>query len=635
MCGIVGAFEKENKSDQSLEDRLARARSWLERRGPDAQVTKEFPLDEDGDSTSLYLAHTRLSIIDLSDRGTQPMVSSDGRYAITFNGEIYNYRELREELESLGRVFDSDTDSEVLLESWSEWGASVLEKLVGMYAFAVYDQVTKRVTLVRDAFGIKPLFYNLTSSSFCFSSEVPSILELIPAESGFNLQQIYDYLAFGVYDQQPETFFKEVYQLLPGHTLTVDLRTLHDSRPERWWWPSIRENSQISFDDAAAKLRELFLKSVKLHLRSDVPLGAALSGGLDSSSIVCAMRYLDPEIPINTFSFIAPGAEVDEEHWADVVNNFVNAESNKVSVQPNELVNDLHDMILAQGEPFGSTSIYAQYRVYKLARESGITVTLDGQGADELLAGYNGYPSAVVQSMLDKFEVIQALKFIYRWSRWPGRNLRLASVMFLRPLVPKTLQAFAYKLIGRSPSPPWLDEAYLKEGGVRIGPPAQPPDKKDEKGRRLAATLRRALTGGGLIPLLRHGDRNSMNYSLESRVPFLTIELAEFLLSLPERYLVSSDGETKKVFRAAMRGIVPDEILDRRDKIGFQTPEREWLRKHSDELKGLIGDMSGLPFLKTERSRKHVYEALEGLRPIDARIWCLINICAWGRTQGR
>src|SRR5690606_28349805 len=368
MCGIAGGWWKEAGQ---LEARLAGALEKIRYRGPDDRGYELYPM---GDSV-VALGHTRLSILDLSSAGHQPMLSADKRFSIVFNGEIYNYRELRTELQGLGHCFVSDSDTEVLLAAWMQWGQACLVRLIGMFAFVVLDRQAGTLTCVRDAFGIKPFFYAAQGGGeFYFASEMPALKELLPGKPTLDWQRAYDYLVHGDYDSGTGTFFEGIRHLLPGHLFIVDLKGERVAEPERWWAPRIVERTDLSFASATELVREQFLQNIRLHLRSDVPLGAALSGGIDSSAVVCAMRHVEPDLPIHTFSYIAAGSEMSEEVWVDRINAHVGAVPHKISVGSDELVRDLDSMILAQGEPFGSTSIYAQYRVFQLARESGVTV---------------------------------------------------------------------------------------------------------------------------------------------------------------------------------------------------------------------------------------------------------------------
>ncbi len=630
MCGFFGHFEVSGSTKGGpYFDRLQYCLNTLGHRGPNDNGLEVFTVNQGtgAPTASLALGHTRLSIIDLSPGGHQPMHSGDKRFTIVFNGEIYNYREIRQELKGLGYTFQTDSDTEVLLAAWASWGVAGLRRLKGMFAFAVYDRADQSLTLVRDAFGIKPLFYQQKADSFRFASEMPALLCLAEKKPAVNFQQAYDYLVFGSYDNSRETFYRGVNHLLPGHSLRIDLRPMQIGAAERWWWPSIQERTDLSFEGAADQLREMFLNNVRLHLRSDVPVGAALSGGIDSSSVVCAMRYLEPDMPINTFSFVARGSSLDEEKWIDIVNKHVAAIPHKVVVQPDELASDLADMIRSQGEPFGSTSIYAQYRVYKAAREAGITVTLDGQGADEALAGYHGYPDRYIQSLLDHGRYLEALRFVRNWSKWPNRGPNYAFLMLGSAIIPPAFRSFARRVIGENPVPKWIDRTQLKALNIKTACTEHLSTDREAKARRLVEHLRFVLTAGSLASLLRHGDRNSMRWSVESRVPFLTIEMVEFLLSLPESFLLSPHGETKHIFRHAMRGIVPDIILTRRDKVGFETPERAWLS--SPALMNIDLASSGgaaLPFLRHSEVKK-TFKYTEDR--VKAPTWRLLNLYGW------
>ena len=629
MCGLFGYYSFGLAADPgALRERLIATQRTLHHRGPDDRGLETFsiPNCSDGSAGSLFLGHTRLSIIDLSPSGHQPMLSSDGRYTIIFNGEIYNYIELRSELKSAGYGFTTDTDTEVLLAAWRHWGVGGLHRLTGMFSFAVYDRQDQSLTLVRDAFGIKPLFLSYDSKGFfCFASEVSALIELLEHRPKESSQRAYDYLVHGRYDDGEDTFYEGVRHLLPGHWLRLDLRLGTFGKPHRWWWPSIEVRSDLSFEDAAAQLREMFLKNVRLHLRSDAPLGAALSGGLDSSAVVCAMRYLEPNMPIHTFTYVARGSAVDEERWADIVNVHVGAIAHKIFVSPNELADDLDDLIRAQGEPFGSTSIYAQYRVFKAAREAGITVTLDGQGADELLAGYRGYPDSFLRSLLEQRDYMAVPSFVWEWSKWPNRGMKPALFMLGSAVSSQRFKNFIRRLIGERPIPPWLNTDWVNTTAVRAHFSESQISNSECNGRRLVEQLRFALTGSGLAALLRHGDRNSMRWSVESRVPFLTTDLAEFLLRLPESYLLSKKGETKHIFRAAMRGLVPDSILDRRDKIGFQTPEHEWLGVPHSKASTWFNLLKNAKFLDPNESKKSSTKKNSDRFPV----WRTVNYQAW------
>jgi len=603
---------------------MAAALRAIRHRGPDDEGFDVYELG----TGVLALGHTRLSILDLSSAGHQPMYSKDQRFSIAFNGEIYNYRELRNELRSIGRIFSSNSDTEVLLASWQEWGASCLPKLEGMFAFAIFDRLEGAITCVRDAFGIKPFFYCFDEGAFLFASEIPAVLALLGRRGELNWQRAYDYLVHGDYDSGPQTFLQGVFHLEPGHILQLKLEGPFCNEPQLWWSPTIKENPRIDFADAADRVRAQFLHNIRLHLRSDVPLGAALSGGVDSSAVACAMRHIEPDMPISTFSYIAGSSSLSEESWVDQVNASIGASPHKVIVSSEELLADLEDMIKLQGEPFGSTSIYAQYRVFKLAKDSGVTVVLDGQGADEMLAGYNGYPGQRIRSLLEQGRAAEAFSFLEEWARWPGRS-RIEGV---KRAVAEHVQGPIYHALrhlnGMRDIPAWINAGPLEEREV-LGRYPRRRSLDEAAGRRVVAELAVSLTHRGLPALLRHEDRNSMRFSVESRVPFLTTRFVDLVLSLPESYLISPRGETKSVFRAAMRGIVPDAILNRRDKIGFATPERDWMLGMANTIRPWLLDELGLPFLRQTEIVKEFDSIVEGKRPFSWQVWRWVNFIHW------
>lgn len=621
MCGLVGGVFYSHKD---LDGRMSAALEKISHRGPNDRGSEIYRTTE-GD---VALGHTRLSIFDLSDAGHQPMKTADERFSLVFNGEIYNHQELRRKLEGFGYSFKSSSDTEVLLYSWSKWGRGCLAKLVGMFSFAIYDNELSILTCVRDPFGIKPLFYTITKDGFIFASELQALLTLKECKPELNLQRAYDYLVYGQYDNSHDTFFSGIFHLLPGHLIEVPISSITKIEPVCWWDPCIDEVEGWSFEKAVEQVRTQFLDNVRVHLRSDVPVGAALSGGIDSSAVVCAMRYIEPETPIHTFSYIAHGSALSEEAWVDKVNEYVGAVPHKVSVTLDELSDDLDAMILAQGEPFGSTSIYAQFRVFKLAKEAGITVTLDGQGADEMLAGYDGYPGPRLKSLVQIAEFRDAIRFAKGWSMLPGRSLIGAMKKLVAEYTQGKIYNFLRWLNGTGSTPDWINKRELRGKGVRVSPPRQRPSKAP-KGRQLVAQLAHSLTRSGLPALLRHGDRNSMHYSIESRVPFLTADMVNLLLSMPEEYLISDTGQTKHVFREAMRGIVPDEILDRKDKIGFATPERDLLLANPALFEDWLTQDLGLPFLDQSKMLERFHRIVQGREEFSLQVWRWVNFCRW------
>ncbi len=633
MCGIAGIVGRPADGASAFLDVLRHRgpddHGWLSAgrhgvrlgRGPVGREPAE-----------VVLVHRRLSILDLSDAGWQPMGTADGRYYIVFNGEIYNFVELRAELEHLGHTFRSHSDTEVLLHAYAEWGSAVLPRLVGMFAFALFDRVERKVVLARDFFGIKPLYYTRVGESLLFASEIKALLSSAGVSRRVNPQRLYEYLVAGRTDHGQETFFAAIRQLPAAHYVEISLDDPVRAEPICYWRLDLTERLDISFDEAAAEVRGLFLDSVRLHLRSDVPVGAALSGGIDSSAIVAAMRHVAPGVELHTFSYVADEADLCEERWVDCAAGAAGAIQHKVHAGADELLDDLDALIASQDEPFGSTSIYVQQRVFRLARDAGIKVMLDGQGADEMLAGYRYYVAARLASLLRQGHWFDAMKLLRHSAGLPGTEKRTRLLLqALSLLVPGRCKAAGKQLLGRELMPAWLNAGWFQEQGVR------PFDLGGHGGRDiLRSHLCRTLFETSLPMLLRYEDRNSMAHSIESRVPFLTPQFAGFLLRLPEEYLLGPDGTSKRVFRAAMRGLVPDAVLDRRDKIGFATPERKWLLKMRPWVEATLSGPTAqaIPALERHGVAQEWQAIIAGRRPFDFRVWRWVNLVRWVERFG-
>ena len=642
MCGFFGWIPSGAHARADIPVTAQKLQQALAHRGPDERdwaafgsngalcATERDSSGLSGQVCALLLGQTRLSTIDFSAAGYQPLYSADGRYVLVFDGKIYNCPELRLELEAVGICFKSRTDSEVVLHALMHWGKACLTRFTGMFAFALYDARERTLFCARDFFGIKPLYYHHGKIGFAFASELPALLEFPDIPRRVGAQQVYGYLRFNKYDKGGDTFFENIIQLPPAHVLTVDLQSGTVAEPVCYWRPDLHQRSSLSFADAAMHLRELFLNSVSMHLCSDVPFGVALSGGIDSSSVICAVRHLQPEAELHTLSFIAKDSPVSEEHWINLMAKHTRAVRHTVEVAPQELVQDLDTMIRYLGEPFGSSSNYAQYRVFQLARDCGIKVTLDGQGADELFAGYWGYPGQRMASLLLRGDIAGAWRFLRAKSAWPGCSAKQTIQRTIRELIPECLIPFGLKIIGTDPAPAWMDVAALRERNVRFTILDERTALYPHKDK-VRQTLAYQLTWEGLQGLLRHGDRNSMAFSIESRVPFLTREMAEFCLSLPEEYLIDMNGRTKSVFREAMRGIVPDAVLDRRDKIGFATPEQDWLNALAPWVEEILSTAEAVPYLKLGEARAEWRAIRDGKKAFDWRVWRWLNYARWAQ----
>ena len=541
-----------------------------------------------GGPVHVALGHQRLSIIDLSAAGHQPMCSPDSRVCITYNGEIYNYLELREELRAKGSTFASESDTEVILAAWREWGSACLERLNGMFAFVLLDRAQRRVFAARDRFGVKPLYYWVApDGTIAFASEIKQFSALPGWEARLNGQRAYDFLAWGLLDHTDETLFRGVHQLRGGERLELALveaehaRPGERLRPERWYAPRPRPFSG-TLEEAGAEFRRLLADSIRLRLRSDVPVGSCLSGGLDSSSIVCIMNLLLREQGAQalqkTFSVRAREARFDEGPYIDAVVRHTAVDPRCVYPSLDELFPALEKITWHQDEPFGSTSIYAQWHVFRLAAESGVEVMLDGQGADEQLAGYHGFFAARFGALARGLRWVRLFKELTAASRRHGYPATWGVQQLANNVLPEPPRQALRKLVHRPNAVPgWLDLARL---GAAPGDPylASAGAKPDS----LRAMSLAQLTANSLPMLLHWEDRDSMAHSVEARVPFLDYRLVEFVLGLPDEYKLS-DGVTKRVLREGMRGVLPESVRTRMDKLGFVTPEELWVREQSPD----------------------------------------------------
>ena len=634
MCGIVGLI----CADSDLErfgHGLDNSVTCLAHRGPDGKGSMSFRLDN---GVAVAFGHTRLAILDLSDAGLQPFNSKDGNYSLTYNGEIYNYREIRSELEALGTKFHTSSDTEVLLEALIAWGVKALDKLEGMFAFGFLDKNQKKLLLARDAFGIKPLLYGQDGENFAFGSEIRALRALFPNLNELNHSVASKYLIFGDCDKSSATFIKKIQHLSPGSFLIIDLEgALKVSSPTTYWAPHVPEQLDISFDDAAEEFRRLFLESVTLHVRSDVPVGAALSGGLDSSAIVGGLRHVNPSAEIHSFSFIDRSPELSEESWVDLANSFNGTIPHKIFLDSQSLFDDDFDtLIKAQSEPFPDLSIYSQFKVFEAAKTEGITVTLDGQGADELLAGYWGFPESRIHSLLNQRDISGIMEFLNGWHRYPGRSIRGVLSTAFATYFPEIRRSEGF--IKASTKLGFMGDHSLDlftPEAISIATSEVPlwKGERSNRSRRLVEALAEALGPKRLTALLRYSDRNSMHSSIESRVPFLTRRMTEFTLSLPEQYLLSQQGETKHILRKALAGIVPTEILERKDKIGFEAGTRGW-GLGSALLKEVAQNLDVVPLINQAEARKAIIGVVEGRRDLNTNIWRVINYARWVQLEG-
>jgi asparagine synthase (glutamine-hydrolysing) len=566
MCGIVGIIGPSDV-DAALIDRM---RDRIAHRGPDSARTW-ISRHEAG---CVALGFRRLAIIDLSDAANQPLFSADGSLALIYNGEIYNYIELREELRARGHLFRTESDTEVLLTAYVEWGADFLLRLNGMFAFALWDGRQRRLLLARDRFGEKPLFYSrLAHGGIAFASEAKALFAHPDIHPAVDEDVLRSYIDGRYYESEEPTLFKGVQRLPGGHAMTVD-EAGQITRSWRYWTldlspaPAVPTSTYTYKEgEAVEEFRHLLERSVSMRLRSDVPVGTSLSGGLDSSTVVALvakMRDGRGIITQNTFSArFDDDPALSEGPYIDLVTKATGVNPHMVTPDPQRLIEESRSLHYHQEEPFLSASIYLQWCVARLAAAHRTTVILDGQGADELLGGYQYYfPS-------HQLDLVES-------GRW-GPALR-ETMLFSRRLKEASRQyPDSQRRFNRNAS---LNVAQLAVAAVRRARHA------NGAGGRYRSLRARALVGDSLPQLLRYADRNAMAFSRETRLPFLDYDLVDFVARLPEEAIVG-DGWQKLILRRAGEGLVPREVLWRADKMGYAAPLDLWLRS---ELKSWAHD---------------------------------------------
>ncbi len=578
MCGIVGVLNRQTKPQM---ERLRASLRLIEHRGPDgdgvwANHSERPPY--------VAFGHRRLAIIDLSDAGAQPMSNDEGQLWITYNGEIYNYLELMGELEGRGHRFRSKSDTEVILRAYEEWGEACLERFNGMFAFAIWDERKQRLFAARDRFGEKPFHYawNRERGFFAFSSEIKALLAMPEVERGLDDRALYRFVAFQELAGAEQTLWQGVRRLPHAHYLLLTWKgERFDLTIQRYWDIDLERTAELSLQVAAARFAELFADSVRLRLRSDVPVGTSLSGGLDSSAIVCQIHALGAAGGQKTFSARMEEAALDEGHHIAAVLAKTGVEGHEVWPSSAELQSCFSKLCYHLEEPFPTTSMFAQFLVMRLASEQGVTVLLDGQGADEILAGYRHYFRTRYAEMADRWQLLSLWTERHAFQKKHVRDFPLSMKALLARLSPGLYRFSKNGTTSGQPyhseSTVWWRDEWLAEFADEP-PPELPIANRDVLTRKLYADAMR----GELQELLRYGDRNSMAWSRELRVPFLDHRLVEFLFTLPVHYKLHQ-GETKVLLREASKGLLPESIRRRQDKLGYQAPLIEWLSRSLTE----------------------------------------------------
>ncbi|HLZ26946.1 MAG TPA: asparagine synthase (glutamine-hydrolyzing) [Chloroflexota bacterium] len=569
MCGIAGIyrFDRQPVPLQDVTALEAMAASQ-HHRGPDAGGQAVMGC--------CALASQRLSILDLSPLGHMPMRSEDGGLALITNGEIYNYVEVRAELRELGHVFRSDGDTEVILRAYQQWGAACVERFVGMWAFALFDTVGQTLLLSRDRLGVKPIYVHRTPERLVFASEIKGIvtyLRQVGESVRANPTSIATYVATGLVDGQEQTFFDGVTRFPAAATMQVRPQGV---RTKTYWdlpsrvaarGASINQNGASQAPWVA--VRQALDEAVRVHLRSDVPLGVCLSGGLDSSAIVgLASRYVER---VKTFTvYFGDGPAYDERQHAHPIVEQFGAEASERGIEPTDVLGTLKDIVWHLDEPSLALGVYPQWHVMQLARDAGVKVVLDGQGGDEVFAGYANYAPQQLYGLLGANPM-----------RFPVETAALARLQGFSAARSAARSALAMRL--RGPVTPTI--AHTPDAALLAPELRDLADVSHNEWRLwprvfdgwLNNVLYWELTRTRLPALLRYEDRLSMAFSIESRVPFLDHRLVELAFALPDEFKRHA-GWSKYGLRRALEGLLPPGVVWRRDKKGFPTPVGAWLR---------------------------------------------------------
>ncbi len=596
MCGIVGIINK-NDTTVNLND-LKRMTDVIRHRGPDGEG--HF-ID-----TTVGFGHRRLAIIDLSEAGHQPM-EKDG-LTITFNGEIYNYIEIRQELEQLGISFDTQTDTEVIIKAYQRWGEQCVHKFNGMWAFAILDKVKSKVFISRDRFGIKPFHYCENEESFFFSSEIRQLLEH-KKNRKVNKQILFDFLYLGYHHHNEDTFFDEIFSLAPGHNLLFDIQT-NSYRIEKYYDLTFNEDfAKLSFESALELFRKTMDDAIALRLRSDVRVGTCLSGGMDSSYIAATAAKSYNESTEERFTAITAKSiekRTDESHFAKMVVDGSNLDWKITQPSKEDFLEAVDQVIETQEEPFGSPSIIMAFFVMKKAKEEGCTVLLDGQGGDESLLGYDRYYAAYVSQQKGIFKKIKSALEVAKNSKLSLKDVFLYNLYFNNAPIRALRQSKRYNYI-KPEFKSFVNKKLLQ--------------KVADANKDIKRLQEFEITKVQLQKLLKFEDRNSMHFSIETRVPFVDYKVVELAYSLPFSYKMY-EGWSKYILRRSAKGKLPDEIVWRRNKFGFEAPTKTWLANK----KTFLEEIKSSSFVKEFVNIEKLTESID-----DIALWKLYNIAVWAK----
>jgi asparagine synthase (glutamine-hydrolysing) len=601
--------------------------------GKDSKVPGQS-IDTFNQSAQFLLGHRRLSILDPTPAGHQPMSNRDKTIWLIYNGEIYNYLELRESLRQMEYSFRTNTDTEVLLAAYEHWGERCLEKLDGMWSFVIYDKRKNILFGSRDRFGVKPLYYYQDSGYFAFASEIKSLITLPFIKKAINPGVVFDFLAFSGFNLVEESFFKGIYELAPAHAFNYDL-SKDEMRKWKYYTLPWQENwetfSQEKSLEYIRQIKDLIFDAVRKRLRSDVPVGSALSGGIDSSSIVCVISQImakESHLSVGhrqrVFTVGFPGKSVDESNWAKQAAHHSKAQYFQTVPTPVDFLEDIEDFTYYQDTPFGPPTAYAHYRVMRLAKENGVKVLLDGQGADELFTGYTMYYPVFYYQLLKHLHIKDF-----------SREMRYIKNA---PIMKRGLIVDLIKQIRRSMIPYSLIRKYrLKQKGYRCLLSRNFWEQYKKRidliqvrdFNSLNAMLQEFFTWQKLGNLLKYEDRNSMRFSIESRTPFAdSLNLIEYVFGIPAIYKIHN-GWSKFLLRESMKGILPEEIRIRTDKKGFFVPDADWLTYLKNRLRDYLNDDLE-EFVNIAMVKKLLDQGLENTGYDTIRtLWNIITLGVW------
>lgn len=624
MCGIAGFLSVGPPSFDASAVLEAMTRS-LAHRGPDGWGADIAGWGPEGKGVAA-LGHRRLKIIDLSEKARQPMVLESGGMAITYNGEIYNYVELRQELAGLGHRFDSSSDTEVALKAYAQWGLECFARFNGMWAMAIHDRRAGRLVLCRDRFGKKPLYYCRSGGDFVFASEPKALLKHPSVPRRPNLDKIFRYIAgnYRYVDCDDASYFEGILQVPPASVLAVG-GDLSAERRRYWALDGGRVDEGVTDGQAVARFRDIFVDSVRLRLRSDVPVGCMLSGGLDSTSITCVAHKI-LKTPISTFSGVTGDVKgvYDESDYIKSVVRDTGADSHFLRPDPADIFATTDEMLAFHDEPVCTVTWFSLYLIAKLVRAAGMPVVLNGHGGDEIAGGYWDYYQYHFHDLAAAGRDRELADEIAAWSKNHGRDpaeldrYRAYIPGMLRGEVPETSRFPDYSGLFL----PEVAASCRREIRLETG-------FADVLARRMASDLLHET----VPPTLRAEDRNTMSQSIESRSPMLDHRLVEFAFTLPGRFKMR-EGLGKWVIREAMKGILPEDVRTRKDKAGFIAPADVWFRTvNRRQIQDMVHSESfaGAKLFDIPKVEAMIREHQEGAKNHQMVLWQLINLELWFR----